>query len=253
MRVDVWFGPPAQPPGDWSSRAVVVIDVLRASTTIAAALHNGARAVIPLESTEEVVMRSKSLDRDQVVLAGERRSVRIEGFDLGNSPREYTPQAVAGKTILFTTTNGTRALVAAQGAREVLVGSFVNLSAIVGRLRTLVRHGAAVTLLCAGSQRDFSLEDAVCAGRIVRGLVRRRATADLNDAAQAVVLLERKFAKDLDALFATASHGKALTAAGFAEDVTDCAKVDSFPVVPVYADRQITPLGKGRRPAGPRA
>src|SRR5690349_17707919 len=99
-------------------RVAVVIDVLRASTTIAVALANGARNIIPCESGDEVVVRAKSFERSDVLLAGERRMVAISGFELGNSPREFTREVVEGKTILFTTSNGTAALLATQGARE---------------------------------------------------------------------------------------------------------------------------------------
>ncbi|MGQ0646728.1 MAG: 2-phosphosulfolactate phosphatase [Gemmatimonadaceae bacterium] len=246
MRVDVVFGPAAIPPAEWHGRVVVVIDVLRASTTIATALANGAKTIIPFESGEEAVTRSKSFERGEVLLAGERRMATIPGFELGNSPREFTGEAVDGKTILFTTSNGTAALVAVQGARDVLVGSFVNFSVVSAMLRAAARDDVDLVLLCAGSDRQFALEDAVCAGRFVRSLSRRLATATLNDAARAALMLERKYASDLLALLGTAAHGKALAEAGFAEDLAFCANLDSQPVVPVYAERQITRLGSDR-------
>ena len=121
-RVDVSFTAQSLIPSDVSGRVAVVLDVLRASTTIAHALASGARAVIPFASTEEVVNRAKQLERREVILAGERNMAPIPGFDRGNSPREFTSEQVEGKTILMTTTNGTRALVALTGARDVIVG-----------------------------------------------------------------------------------------------------------------------------------
>ena len=246
MRVDVVFGPAAMPPAEWHGRVVVVIDVLRASTTIATALANGARTIIPFESAEEAVARSKAFERGEVILAGERRMATIPGFDLGNSPREFTRDAVDGKTILFTTSNGTSALVAVQGAREVIVGSFVNFSAVAALLRAAARDDVDLALVCAGSDRQFALEDAVCAGGLVRALSRQLAGATLNDAARAALVLDRRYAADLAALFATAAHGKALTEAGFADDLAMCATLDSHAVVPVYAERLITRLGSDR-------
>jgi 2-phosphosulfolactate phosphatase len=247
VRVEVCFGPGTLPPSEWHGRVVVVIDVLRASTSMATALAHGARAIIPFESADDAVSRFKTFERSEVLLAGERRMVRISGFDLGNSPAEYTRDMVDGKTILMTTTNGTAALTAIQGAREVVVGSFVNLSATVAVLRHAVRHRVDITLVCAGSERQFALEDAVCAGRMLRALTRRLVGAQWSDAARAALTLERRHGRDVEACLRETVHGRALADAGFADDVGLCAAVDSHPVVPVYAERQVTQLGQPRR------
>jgi 2-phosphosulfolactate phosphatase len=243
VRVDVVFGATAVTPADVVGRVVAVIDVLRASTTIATALDNGARCVVPFEHSEEVVSRSKGFERRDVRLAGERRMLPIPGFDLGNSPREFTREAIEGRTILLSTTNGTPALVAAQGARDIVVASYVNLSASLAFLRAAARGGIDVTLICAGRDRHFALEDAACAGRYARGIARRLAGAQLNDAAQVCALLDRRYGTDIDQLFADAEHGRALVAAGFGDDLALCGAIDAHPVVPVYADRQIVKLG----------
>lgn len=243
MRVDVLFGASTMHPADVAGKVVAVIDVLRASTTIATALDHGARCVVPCESPDEVVLRSKQFERRDVKLAGERRMLAIPGFDFGNSPAEYLREAVEGKTILFSTTNGTPALVATQGARDVIVASYVNFQACLAYLRTAARGGADVAIVCAGRERQFSLEDAACAGRFVRGVIRRRPDVVLNDAAQACALLDRRYGDRLDLLFADAQHARALADAGFAADLDACARLDAHPVVPVYYDRQITKLG----------
>jgi 2-phosphosulfolactate phosphatase len=243
VRVDVLFGASSILPADVAGKVVAVIDVLRASTTIATALDHGARCVVPCESPDEVVLRSKQFERRDVRLAGERRMLAIPGFDFGNSPAEYHREAVEGKTILFSTTNGTPALVATQGARDVIVASYVNFKAALAYLRTAARGGAEVAIVCAGRERQFSLEDGACAGRFVRGVIRRRPDVVLNDAAQACALLDRRYGERLDLLFADAQHARALTEAGFAADLDACAALDAHPVVPVYYDRQITKLG----------
>ena len=133
MKIDVHFTPLGLGAGDLAGRGVVVIDALRATTTIITALANGAKAVIPAATSEEAVRLASNLEKDGVLLAGERRSVRIEGFALGNSPREMVPAVVAGKTIVLATTNGTPALVAAQGGEPVLVGAPVNFKALAVR------------------------------------------------------------------------------------------------------------------------
>jgi 2-phosphosulfolactate phosphatase len=246
VRLDVFFGAHEAAPGDAAGRLVAVIDVLRASTSIAAALANGARAVVPLDTSEEVVSRAKTLSRSEVRLAGEQKMLAIPGFDLGNSPREFTAKAVGGKTVLFCSTNGTGALTAVQGARDVVVASYVNLTAVLALLRTALRGGTDVAIICAGRGRQFALEDAACAGRYVNQVTRRLTSVDLNDAAVAASLIDRKYGDDLTRLFLASGHGRALRGAGFAEDLTVCGTVDAFGVVPVYAERQITKIGPER-------
>ena len=246
MRIDVLFGVQQLTPQDVQGRVVAVIDVLRASTTITVALSNGARAVMPMESSDEAVTRSKQFERGAVLLAGERRMLKMDGFDLGNSPIEHARDTVEGKTVLLSTSNGTKALLAVQGARDVVVASYVNLSAVSTMLRTALRGGADITLVCAGQDRQFALEDAACAGRYVHDVSKRLSGLDTNDAAFAASLIDRKFGDNLMRLFNTAAHGRALAAAGFGDDLAACAAVDSYPVIPIYQERQITLLGPDR-------
>jgi 2-phosphosulfolactate phosphatase len=246
VRIDVLFGVQQLTPQDVQGRVVAMIDVLRASTTISVALANGAKTIIPLENSEDVVTRSKQFERANVLLAGERRMLRMDGFDLGNSPVEHTREAVEGKTVLLTTTNGTKALLAVQGARDVVVASYVNLTAVSAMLRAALRGGADVTIVCAGQDRQFALEDAACAGRFVHHVSKRLSDIAVNDAALAASLIDRKYGDNLLRLFNTAAHGRALAAAGFEADLTACAAVDSYPVVPIFQDRQITKLGPDR-------
>lgn len=246
MRLDVFFGSQALTPPDVSGRVVAIIDVLRASTSIAVALANGARSVIPFDSPEEAVTRRLSLDKSEVRLAGERKMLTIPGFDLGNSPREFTPEAIGGKTVLMVTTNGTGSLNAVQGARDVVVGAYVNFTAVLALLRSAARGGSDVTIICAGRERQFSLEDAACGGRYVRNIAKRLTGAELNDGARAAALLDKRYGDNIKRLFEESTHGRALAEAGFAEDLDICAAVDSYSVVPIYQDRQITKLGPER-------
>jgi len=245
VRIDVHFGPPATT-GELAGRVVAVIDVLRASTTIAAALANGARAVVPLESPEEVVNRAKAFSRADVLLAGERKMLPVSGFDVGNSPREMTREVVEGKTLLLTTTNGTAAVAGIAGARDVVIASYVNFTAVLAMLRAALRGGTDIAVLCAGRDRHFSLEDAACAGRYVLHVARRLSGVHLNDAAVAATLVDRKFGDNLTKLFETSVHGRALAGAGFAEDLAVCGQIDAYGVLPIYHDRQITKLGPDR-------
>jgi 2-phosphosulfolactate phosphatase len=246
VRIDVLFGAAAVAPSDVAGKVVAVIDVLRASTTIATALGNGARAVIPFESPDDVVIRAKAFERRDVRLAGERKMLAIPGFDLGNSPCSFTAAAVEGKTVLITTTNGTPAITSTQGARDVVIASYVNYTAVLAMLRAALRGGTDVVIVCAGRDRQFALEDAGCAGRYVNNMAKRVAGIRLNDAAQSCALIDRKFGDHLQRLFDASEHGRALREAGFGDDLAACAAVDSYPVIPLYQDRQITKLGPDR-------
>jgi 2-phosphosulfolactate phosphatase len=243
MRVEVFFGPQEISPSDVANKVVAVIDVLRASTSITIALANGARAVIPLASSEEVINRAKSLARSEVRLAGERRMLPISGFDLGNSPLEFTKDAVDGKTILMSTTNGTAAVLAVQGARDVVIASYVNLSAVLSMLRAALRGGTDVAIVCAGHERHYALEDAACAGLFVQHITTKNTKAETNDAAQTAMVISKKYGENLKRLFKESAHGTSLADAGFANDLVACADVDSCPVLPIYQERQIIRLG----------
>lgn len=246
MRIDVVFGGANIAPSDVAGRVVAVIDVLRASTSITAAVMNGARAVIPFESSEEAVTRSKAFEKGEFLLAGERRMKPISGFDLGNSPLEFTREAVEGKTVLMTTTNGTPAITNSAGAKDVIVASYVNFTAVLTMLRTALRGGTDITLVCAGRERQFGLEDAGCAGRFVHHMTKRLTNVMVNDAAQACVLIDKKYGDSVARLFDASEHGQALRAAGYVDDLAACAAIDSSPVIPLYQERQITMLGPDR-------
>lgn len=246
MRIDVHFNGSSTGQHDYHDRVVLVIDVLRASTSMAAALANGARAVIPFEGVDEAITRARALERSDVLLAGERKMAPIPGFELGNSPREFTADVVNGKTIVMTTTNGTAALSNVAGAGEVLVGSFANYSAVLKRLRVAARAGKSITLVCAGSNGRFALEDAICAGRFVRGVARRGIQPVLGDAAGVASFVDRRMGADLTAALRDSEHGRALIDAGLGDDVDYCAGIDRHPVIPIYRDRQVVRLGDQR-------
>ncbi|HEY4954836.1 MAG TPA: 2-phosphosulfolactate phosphatase [Gemmatimonadaceae bacterium] len=246
MRLDVYLSPGELAPGDAAGRVVAVIDVLRASTTIAVALENGARNVVPVESADVAIMRAKAFERADVVVAGEKKMLPIPGFDLGNSPLSFSADAVGGKTILLTTTNGTRALIGLQGARDIVVAAYVNHAAVSAMLGTAARANTDVAIVCAGDEGHFSLEDAACAGRYVRSISQRGQSVVCNDAASACELIDREYGDNIAKIFRDSSHGKALAEAGFDEDLVICAALDSHPVVPIYQERQITRLGPDR-------
>jgi 2-phosphosulfolactate phosphatase len=245
VKLGVVLSPGELAPGDVQGRVVAVIDVLRATTSIAVALANGAKTVIPVEDVDEAMTRAKQFDRAEVKTAGERKMLPIPGFDLGNSPREFSAESVGGCTVIITTTNGTRALMALQGARDIVVASYVNHSAVSAMLRAASRSND-ILIVCAGTEGHFSLEDAACAGRYVRSITQGNASIMVNDAAHACALIDGRYGDNISEIFKDSSHGSALAAAGFGEDLVACAQLDSHPVVPVYQDRQITRIGPDR-------
>ena len=245
MRLDVFFTPSHVKPADTAGRLVAIVDVLRASTTVATALGNGAKTVIPLEGADEVITRSKEFARSGVKLAGEQKMFPIAGFDLGNSPQDFTAEAVEGQTILITTTNGTRALLGVQGARDIVIASYVNFTAVLAMMKVAASSNTDIAIICAGEEGSFTLEDAACAGRYVRAIPKRASVA-ANDAASASVLIEKKYGDNIAKVFKESTHGQALESAGFGDDLEAAAEVDAYPVVPIYQDRQITKLGPER-------
>jgi 2-phosphosulfolactate phosphatase len=245
VRLDVFFTPNQVKPAETAGRLVLIVDVLRASTTVATALGNGARTVIPVEGADEVITRSKEFARSQILLAGEQKMHSIAGFDIGNSPQAFTPAVVEGKTILITTTNGTRTLLGVQNARDIVIASYVNFSAVLALMKVAASSNTDISIICAGEEGVFTLEDSACAGRFVKAIP-KRADIQSNDAAAASVLIEKKYGDNIAKVFKESAHGQALASAGFGDDLTAAAQVDSYPVVPIYQDRQITKLGPER-------
>ena len=239
MRLDVFLTPSELSPAVLDGRVVAVIDVLRATTTVAAALFAGAQAVIPFIDTDDAVRTARQYARGEVRLAGERNMRMIPGFDLGNSPLEYTPASVKGQTVLLTTTNGTRALIAAEDADTVFAASYVNFSVTRDRLLQALSSGGSVSIVCSGSEGATSLEDAACAGQFVRELRALVPEAGVNDAGLICNLLASRYGDKIVAMFHDAAHGQNLLAAEFDDDLHACASIDLFPVLAEFRDRAI--------------
>lgn len=214
---------------------VVVIDVLRATTTAVYALAAGADAILPVASIEAAHETASRLGRERCVLAGERRGLPIDGFDLGNSPAEYSPDACSGRTIVFTTTNGTRAILHAHQAARVLLGAFVNFSAVC---EELLQWQGPIHLLCAGTDGAVTLEDTLLAGAIVDYLeTQGRVNAKhLDDAARLAWDSYGQHGELLIAAFPLSRGGRNLLAIGQDGDLKDAAAVDRFRLVPEVVD-----------------
>ena len=219
----------------------MVIDVLRASTTIVYALAAGAAEILPCVEAEAARKLAATLPPGQALLGGERLGLPIQGFDLGNSPSEYTVARVRGRSIVFTSTNGTRAMERCRRAARVLLGAFVNLTALV-RLARAPGGSGPLHLLCAGTRGQPTEEDLLLAGAIADGLVRRepdgwrlgREGRQVVEDWRALVLRPRSGEPDprLLAALRDSLGGRNILATGFERDIPDAARIDRFEVVP---------------------
>lgn len=241
MRVDVLFTPGGLSTGELQGRTVFVIDILRATTTLCAALNHGAKAVIPVGSTEEALRLAQTIGSTDVLLAGEKNCARIPGFQLGNSPLEMTESAVRGKTLIVTTSNGTRTLLACQGAEAVYLAAAVNLSTAAEKVREAGESDHHILVVCAGRDGAFSLDDAYCAGRLVAAVFGdRKPRRGLNDAGLACLDLVRRYGDRWERPLAYSRSGRELIKLGFSADLRDASRLDAYPVLPHFHERRVT-------------
>ena len=256
MRFDAYLLPRLVPPAELQDATVVVVDVLRATTTIATALAAGARRVIPAPSVPQARGIARQRNRAATLLGGERHGLRIPGFALGNSPSEYVPAAVGGRTIVFTTTNGTRALKHCRLARRVLLGALVNFAAVCRRLQAC----ADWRVLCAGTRGEVSCEDVLVAGMLWHAWRVAHRQADRgcwNDQAELAACLAQAAGGGALAEYAAAvgeaggvpatrpiesarqvlegsAGGRHLAAIGLSGDIAAAAQLDRLDVVPLW-------------------
>jgi len=223
------------PQRDLSKTCCVVFDVLRATSTMTAALWHGAEAILPVEEISDAIAASKGFD--QALLAGERQGLRISAeltggkpFDLGNSPREFTPGAVRGKTIVMTTTNGTRALRACRGAERILPASFLNLIATADAIRGNRAH--SLLLVCSGTLEEAAYEDALGAGALCEALWSTFQESEISDSARIAREIFRNSRTDLlSAMKQSRNARRLLSHPDLRDDVAFCLQLDAFPLV----------------------
>ncbi|HUL43557.1 MAG TPA: 2-phosphosulfolactate phosphatase [Bacteroidota bacterium] len=237
IHIEVHFTPDQLDEMQLKDKNIVVIDVLRASTTIATALERGAKEIIPVSTIENAVKISGNLFGEVTLRAGERNGKMIEGFNLGNSPLEYTNEVVKGKSIILMTTNGSVAIVKGRHAKHLVVAAFVNISAVT---RFLTELKSDFMIICAGKEGHFCIEDAVCAGRIINKLGKGGSTEYvLDDGAVAAAALDKTFGKSIVRMLKSSEHGKYLASIGFGEDIPVCAQVDSMETLPTLSGNVI--------------
>lgn len=236
-RLRVLLAPAMVDPAELSGQVVLVVDLLRASTTITAALAAGAAMVVPCQEPQDALAVARSLAPDPVILGGERGGLPIEGFHLGNGPQEYTRPLVAGRVIAFTTTNGTRSIHQARGAAHLLVACLNNASSAARLAATLAREtSASIHILCAGIHGRIASEDVLAAGAIVERL-RPMGVDDSDDDASLLAALAWERASrspdHLDAALRASRGGRNMKRIGLDGQIPWCARVDTTPIVPV--------------------
>jgi 2-phosphosulfolactate phosphatase len=204
--------------------ACAVIDVIRATSTIVSALAEGAEGVQPIASIDEAF--ALKAQNPEAILAGERKGKPVEGFDLGNSPEDFTAERVGGRRVILTTTNGTQALAACTGARAVMTASLLNLDAVAARLREL---GPPWIILCAGCDGEFGVDDAVVAGALAEALGQEHA----------LVYLYHSVRTELAATLLGCAAGRELLKVGLEKDVPFCAQLNRFAIVPTLDARGV--------------
>ncbi|PSQ85598.1 MAG: 2-phosphosulfolactate phosphatase [Bacteroidetes bacterium QS_3_64_15] len=222
--------------GDVQDRTVVVIDVLRACSTIVTALDRGARAVLPVLDMAQAGKLATNLDPDVYRLGGERGGEKIEGYHLGNSPREYTEESVEGRDVILNTTNGTRALAQATEADHLVAACFLNAGQVVNFIQ---RHTDAVTIVCAGHRNRPSLEDTLCAGLLLDRLWEGEEPYPVTDSAHTAHTLYHTDREDLDTALRGANHAEQLASQGYEEDLDYCFRIDAMSALPYYTENRL--------------
>jgi 2-phosphosulfolactate phosphatase len=234
MEIDIQLLPSRPDSGILSDRTVVVIDVLRATSVMVHAMSQGASEIIPVATVEEAFQRGKALSRRSVILGGERESKKIPGFDLGNSPKEYVAEKVKGKKLILTTTNGTKAFHLVSSGKEILVGSFFNISVIAQKCLAWNRD---LFIFPSGDEGNFSLEDNLCGGMLIDRMMKiGRKRIALTDASHCAQILYERYKANILEAFRLSLHGQELVKRGFGEDLIYCTQIDITDVIPQFKE-----------------
>jgi 2-phosphosulfolactate phosphatase len=246
MKIDAFLTPFfPETENQFKDSVVVMIDVFRASTSICAALYNGAKEIIPSSSTEKAVKIYNSLSREVRFLGGERNGVKPNGFDAGNSPDEYTEEKVKNKTVIISTTNGTQIFGKAREASVRIIGGFVNISRVLEFMNDNylddenLNDDIKITFLCAGTNGRLAYEDTLCAGAFINSLKQKHGRLELTDTADAAKNLYNLHSVDITNFLMQREHAAFLKSIGFEKDIQTSLDFNLYPVVPVVTGNGI--------------
>lgn len=235
MHIDVKLIPNTTNSLDSSMKTVVIVDVLRATSTIVTALANRCDEIIPTSGVEEALSIAAMYNKEDIVLGGERRGEKVEGFKLGNSPCEYLEEVVKGKKLILATTNGTRTIKDYRDAENVFVASFLNAKATVD---ACINAKEDVLIICSGQDAKFALEDSIFAGLLVE-MIKERENVTLSDSAIAALYIKQQSNPDIYEALRSTDHGSYLESIGYGKDLLDCSKVSTIDVVAKLSDGRI--------------
>lgn len=233
MKIDIAFLPTELETRNLSDTVCIILDIFRATSCIVTAFANGCQTLFPVLSLSEAYTLAETCG--PVLLAGERRSLKLEGCQLGNSPFEFSKDVVEGKAVIMTTSNGTSAIRTADNAYHTFIGSFLNAEAVSSKAR---QYGKDILILCAGTAGTFSLEDTLCAGLLV-SLLSAGGEHSLTDAAKGAFLMYKQVKKELPVIAADSSNGRRLKDLQRYQEIEYCLNIDRYRVVPQYKDRKI--------------
>lgn len=237
--IDVFFSVQAFQEEELRGKTAVIIDVLRATSSITTAISSGAKKIIPVADMSDAMKMANTMDQKDYLLCGEKNGTKIEGYHLGNSPAEYTPDVVKNKTLIFNTTNGTKAIKKAALANQVYIGAFLNQQSI---LNILQEHDDEVVLVCSGWQGRLSIEDTLFAGSLVHALTGGNLPDSAKDGAKVAFGLFEKFGHDLEGAIGKSDHAKRLAELVSNDDISFCCRVNEFDVLPGMKDGILTNL-----------
>ncbi|PJA30396.1 MAG: hypothetical protein CO189_00195 [candidate division Zixibacteria bacterium CG_4_9_14_3_um_filter_46_8] len=239
MDIKVFFSSNAVSPRMVEKRGVLVIDVLRATTTLTTALANGAERILPVQSVAQARMEINRYPKGRSLLCGERGFEKLDGFDLGNSPDEYCRETVSGKYLIYTSTNGTKGMAAGSAGQTMILGAFINFPRPADYLYDLA---CDITIICCGTADAFSLEDAICGGMYVHYLSKNISSITTNDAAEAALALFRRYRESIPQMLEMCENGRQLASLGFRHDVAYSSVVGATGVVPILREKELIRL-----------
>ena len=212
------------------NKTVVVIDMLRATSVIVTAINNGCRGVIPVLTVNEASAIARN-SKEEVMLGGERDALKIEGFHYSNSPIEYTRETIEGKSLVMTTTNGTKAIKGCNCAKNILIGAMINAKACA---KKIVELNKDVVIVNAGTNGEFSIDDFLCSGYIIDCILNLE-KAELSDIATTSHYVYKNN-QDIYSFITYANHYKTITKLGLTADLEYCCRKDIIDIVPEYKD-----------------
>ena len=233
MKIDVIFTADDATQNNTKGKICIVIDVLRATSVMITALYNGAEKIFPFKDIKTIQERCENLKN--IIKCGERNALKIDGFDLGNSPLEFTKEKVLGKDIYMSTTNGTKAIENSISAEKIIICSFLNIKSVV---KKIINYNKDIVIICAGTNGKFSLDDTLCAGLIIKEL-QKYTEIEINDILLALIRITESH-NNIEDILKDSTHYSRLISLGFEKDMKHIFSINKYSIVPEYKNGYIS-------------